>query len=70
MRNVATPMVSSAPISVALRPIRSPKWPKITEPIGRATKAAAKVAMEASSLAVSSSPAKNSAGNTATAAVA
>lgn len=52
-----------------MRPMRSPKWPKIREPIGRAKKAAAKAAMEASSLAVSSWPVKNRAGNTATAAV-
>ena len=64
------PMVSSEPIRVALRPIRSPKWPNRTEPTGRATNAAPKVAMEASSAALSSPCAKKISGNTETAAVA
>jgi hypothetical protein len=38
MRKVAMPISSSVEISVVLRPIRSPKWPKIIAPIGRATK--------------------------------
>ena len=33
---VADPITSSVMISVALRPIRSPQWPKIAAPIGRA----------------------------------
>ena len=43
MRKVPTPMVIRLTTSVALRPRRSPKWPKISEPSGRATKAMAKV---------------------------
>jgi hypothetical protein len=41
---VEMPMVSSAATSVALRPMRSPKWPNRAEPTGRAKKAMAKVA--------------------------
>ena len=42
------PIVSSAATSVVLRPMRSPKWPKSAEPIGRARNAIANVASEAS----------------------
>ena len=70
MRNVAMPMVSSEPMSVVLRPTRSPRWPKTTAPSGRATNAAPKVAMEASRAVLSSPPAKKISGNTETAAVA
>ena len=35
---VDSPIVSSAATSVALRPMRSPKWPNSAEPIGRAKK--------------------------------
>jgi hypothetical protein len=38
MRNVAMPMSMSVETSVALRPIRSPQWPKIIAPTGRAAK--------------------------------
>ncbi len=38
----------SASTSVRLRPMRSPKWPKSAEPMGRAKKATAKVASDAS----------------------
>ncbi len=31
------PVTSKVAIKVALRPIRSPKWPKIAAPIGRPT---------------------------------
>ena len=63
-------MVSSAATSVALRPMRSPKWPNTAEPIGRATNASAKVANDCK-VAVAASPAgKNNFGNTNTAAVA
>ena len=41
-------MVESASTSVVLRPMRSPKWPKSAEPMGRARKAMPKVASEAS----------------------
>ena len=64
------PIVSSEPTRVALRPIRSPKWPNNTEPIGRATNARPKVASEASSAVVGSPLGKNRNGNTDTAAVA
>ena len=48
MSTVETPIVRSAATSVVLRPMRSPKWPKSAEPIGRATKAIANVASDAS----------------------
>ena len=44
MAKVATPMMSSVNTSMVLRPILSPKWPKMKPPIGRATNPAAKVA--------------------------
>jgi hypothetical protein len=70
MRNVAMPIVSREATSVALRPYLSPKWPKITAPIGRATMAAPKTANEARSEVVSSPVGKKRIGNTSTAAVA
>jgi hypothetical protein len=36
-------MIMSVMTSIFLRPILSPKWPKITPPSGRATKPMAKV---------------------------
>lgn len=33
---VASPIASRVAISVALRPMRSPQWPKIAAPTGRA----------------------------------
>ena len=63
-------MVSNAATSVALRPIRSPKWPKTIAPKGRAKKAMEKVAKDASSAVVASLAGKNSVGKTSTAAVA
>ncbi len=41
-------MIISDATSVALRPTRSPKWPKKAAPSGRAMKAMAKVAKAAS----------------------
>ena len=38
IRTLAMPISSSVEISVALRPIRSPQWPKIAAPTGRAAK--------------------------------
>ena len=38
MRKVATPMISSDSTSMALRPMRSPKWPKMIPPSGLAAK--------------------------------
>jgi hypothetical protein len=63
-------MVSRAATSVALRPMRSPKWPNTAEPTGRAKKAMAKVASDCSVAAAASPAGKNSLGNTSTAAVA
>jgi hypothetical protein len=45
---VDRPIVESAKTSVLLRTGRSPKWPKSAEPIGRAMKAMAKMASDAS----------------------
>ena len=70
MATVETPMVSSAATSVVLRPTRSPKCPKSADPTGRARKAMAKVAIEASVPVAGSDDGKKSAGNTSTAAVA
>ena len=70
MRTVATPIVRSEATRVPLRPILSPKWPKTIEPMGRATNAAPNAANDLSSDWVGSSPGKNSAGKTSTAAVA
>ena len=67
---VAMPIVSSEATRVALRPNLSPKWPKMTAPIGRATIAAPKTANEESSEVVSLPVGKNSTGKTRTAAVA
>ena len=44
---VDRPMMSSVVVRVALRPSRSPKWPKNAAPAGRDRKAAAKVAIDA-----------------------
>jgi hypothetical protein len=50
--------------------MRSPKWPNSAEPIGRARKAMANVASEASVAEVGSVAGKKSRGKTSTAAVA
>jgi hypothetical protein len=63
-------MVSSAATSVVLRPTRSPKCPKSADPIGRARKAIANVASDASVAEAGSEAGKNSRGKTSTAAVA
>ena len=70
IKNVAIPMVSREATSVALRPIRSPKCPKRTEPIGRATNATPKVAIDAKREAPASLFGKKRSGKTETAAVA
>ena len=67
---VEMPIVSSAATSVVLRPMRSPKWPKSAEPIGRARNAIANVASDARVADAGSEAGKNSRGNTSTAAVA
>ena len=69
MATVDTPIVSSAATSVALRPMRSPKWPNIAEPTGRAKNASAKVASDWRVAVVALPVGKNSCGNTMTAAV-
>ena len=46
------PIVRRAAISVALRPIRSPRWPNSAAPIGRAINAIAKVAKDWSTAAL------------------
>src|SRR5207237_5103337 len=66
---VEIPIVSSAATSVVLRPMRSPKWPKTAEPIGRATKAIAKVASDARTAVAGSEEGKNRRGETSTAGV-
>ncbi|MNS97853.1 hypothetical protein D3C72_1322020 [compost metagenome] len=70
MMTVEIPMVSKAATRVALRPMRSPKWPNTAEPMGRAKKAMANVASDCSTAADGSPAGKNSFGNTSTAAVA
>ena len=70
MATVEMPMVCSAATRVALRPMRSPKWPNSAEPTGRAMKATAKVASVCSKATPGLLSGKNSAGNTSTAAVA
>ena len=70
MATVEIPMVRRAATRVALRPTRSPKWPKRAEPKGRAMKAMAKVAREARVADAGSSLGKNNFGKTKTAAVA
>ena len=70
MMKVEIPMVERATTSVRLRPMRSPKWPKAIDPIGRATNAMANVASDASTDVAGSDAGKKSFGNTSTAAVA
>ena len=62
--------MSSAATNVVLRPMRSPKWPKSAEPMGRARNAIANVASEASVAEAGSDAGKNNLGKTSTAAVA
>ncbi|MGX1493661.1 hypothetical protein RKD41_005920 [Streptomyces tendae] len=64
------PIVSSEVTSVPLRPRRSPRCPKTTAPIGRATIAAPNTANDDSRAVVGSLLGKKSFGNTRTAAVA
>jgi hypothetical protein len=63
-------MVESASTSVVLRPMRSPKWPKRADPIGRAKNAMPKVASDARVAAPGSAAGKKSLGKIITAAVA
>ncbi|CAM5526334.1 hypothetical protein SGRIM128S_09398 [Streptomyces griseomycini] len=64
------PMVRSEATRVPLRPIRSPRCPKTTAPIGRATIAAPNTAKDDSRAVVGSLLGKKSLGKTRTAAVA
>ena len=57
---VPAPMMTSVQISIVLRPIRSPKWPKISPPTGRARKPTANVPNDANCAAGPSRPLKNS----------
>ena len=57
-------------LTVALRPILSPKCPKTAEPIGLAKKAIEKVANDSMVEVVGSEPGKNNCGKTKTAALA
>ena len=69
IRAVPAPMMTSVQISIVLRPIRSPKWPKISPPTGRARKPTAKVPNAANCAAGPSRPLKNSLSKTSPAAV-
>ena len=66
---VAMPIMSSVVMRVFFRPIRSPKWPKMMAPTGRAKKATAKVPKEATVPAAVPSAGKNTTGKTRAAAV-
>ena len=66
---VPTPMITSVQISIVLRPIRSPKWPKMKPPSGRARKPTAKVPNAANWAAGPLRPLKNSWSKTRPAAV-
>jgi hypothetical protein len=46
---VDRPIISNVTMSIALRPIRSPQWPKMAAPIGRAANPTKYVVNEASS---------------------
>lgn len=62
-------MMSSVQTSVRLRPIRSPKWPKMIAPTGRAKKATANVAKDASTAVLGFAAGKKIVGKTNAAAV-
>ena len=64
------PISSSEATRVPLRPILSPKWPKRTEPTGRATKATPKMANDERIAFTLDAFGKNSVGKTSTDAVA
>ncbi len=66
---VANPIISSVMIRVALRPMRSPQWPKMNAPTGRAANPMAYVAKDSSRPAYVEDSGKNSAGKTSAAAV-
>jgi hypothetical protein len=64
MATVLRPISSRVATSVDLRPMRSPKWPKMIPPSGRATKPAVNVRKDRISPINGSTLGKNSAGNT------
>ena len=66
---VAMPIMSSVVMRVFFRPIRSPKWPKMIAPTGRAKKATANVPKEAMVPAAAPRAGKNTTGKTRAAAV-
>jgi len=66
---VEKPMMSKVATSVRLRPIRSPKWPKMAAPTGREKKATPKVANDNSAAMTGVCSGKNTLGNTSAAAV-
>ncbi len=68
MRNVDAPMSTSVNISTRRRPSRSPKWPRMNAPTGRATYAKPNVANDMTS-AASSPEGKNTFGKISAAAV-
>ncbi len=59
MPTVAAPIIVSDSTSIDLRPMRSPKWPMTTPPIGRAMKPTANVANAARVPANVDAPGKN-----------
>ena len=65
MQAVAMPMPTTVIIRVTLRPMRSPIAPKTRPPMGRRKNPTANVANDDSWATTGSSPAKNTAGNTA-----
>ena len=69
MSTVPKAIRNSVAMSVVLRPIRSPKCPKMAAPTGRATKPTNWVANAARTPAKAFWPGKNSCGNTSAAAV-
>ena len=62
-------MIISETTSIFLRPMRSPKWPKMTPPSGRATKPTPNAAKASSVPMKGLASGKNSLGNTSAAAV-
>jgi hypothetical protein len=70
MTVVAIPMVTIDVTSTPLRPIRSPKWPKIAPPSGRATYPAARVPNDANVASAGLRAVKNTSEKTTAAAVA
>ena len=64
IRNVLIPISISVVTSIALRPTRSPKWPKIAAPTGRAAKPTNWVPKDSRTPVYAACLGKNSAGKT------